>query len=464
MDRKLDEIVISLKDEMVSAISRSIKIKSVQDSPVEGGPFGEGIKRSLEDTMSLARELGFQARNADGYVGIVDYGEGKTFAVLGHLDVVPEGQGWDEPPYSGLVKDGEIWGRGTQDDKGPMIAALFALKAIKQYIPDPSKRIRLIFGTNEESGWECMKYYVKHEEIPDMAVTPDAEFPVIFAEKGIVNYGISSGVKGPKDGLIVESIDAGEASNMVASSAKAVLKGLTPEALQKIKDFVPQNEARLEVREHGETVEITFTGVSAHGSTPYKGQSAMAALVDLLATLPLSDPQLKEFLDLLKSRMGYEFYGESLGIAGKDSMSGELTLNLGTLKLQAGLIKLVINIRYPVFFSEAMVRSQIEETFRGCRVEMHHHQKPLYVSPDSELVKMCRAVYKEMTGHDEEPIAIGGGTYARAVPNAVAFGALFPGRIERAHQPNERVSIEDITMVARIYAQLFLRFLHSSEN
>jgi succinyl-diaminopimelate desuccinylase len=142
-------------------------------------------------------------------------------------------------------------------------------------------------------------------------------------------------------------------------------------------------------------------------------------------------------------------------------MSGELTLNMGTLRLQAGVLKLVINIRYPVFFNEAMIRSQIEEVFNGFRVESFHHQKPLYVSPESELVKMCREVYKEVTGNDEEPIAIGGGTYARAVPNAVAFGALLPGNVELAHQPNERISIEDVLLVARIYAQLFLRFLQT---
>jgi len=461
MDKKLDDLVISLKDEMVNSISESIKIKSVRENPVEEGPFGEGIKKSLEHTVKLAKKLGFQARNAEGYVGIVDFGSGKTFGVLGHLDVVPEGEGWEVPPYSGLVKDGEIWGRGTQDDKGPMIAALYALKAIKEYCPNPSKRIRLIFGTNEESGWECMKYYVKHEEIPDMSVTPDAEFPVIFAEKGIVNYTISSLTDNGGAGLVMESLQAGEAANMVASTARAVLKGVAPDIFNKIKNFKPSNEVRIEIRESDGKVEVLFTGVSAHGSPPYKGHSALAAMVDLLADLPFSDRELCNFLHLVRSKIGYEFFGESLGIAGRDSMSGELTLNLGTMKLVGGEIKLVINIRYPVFFNEAMVRTQIEEAFKGCRVEMHNNKNPLYVSPDSDLVKMCRQVYREMTGHDEKPIAIGGGTYARAVPNAVAFGALFPGGIERAHQPNERVSIDDILMVARIYAQLFLRFLQS---
>lgn len=461
MDKKLDDLVLSLKDEMVNSISESIKIKSVREDPVEGGPFGEGIKKSLEHTVELAGKLGFQARNAEGYVGIVDFGSGKTFGVLGHLDVVPEGEGWEVPPYSGLVKDGEIWGRGTQDDKGPMIAALYALKAIKEHCQNPSKRIRLIFGTNEESGWECMKYYVKHEEIPDMSVTPDAEFPVIFAEKGIVSYTISSRAGNDGEGLVIESLQAGEAANMVASIARAVLKGVTPDVFDKIKNFKPSNEAKIEVRESAGKVEVSFTGVSAHGSTPYKGHSALAALVDLLADLPFSDRELGNFLHLVRSKIGYEFFGESLGIAGRDSMSGELTLNLGTMKLGGGEIKLVINIRYPVFFNEAMIRTQIEEAFKGCRVEMHNNKNPLYVSPDSDLVKMCRQVYREMTDHDEDPIAIGGGTYARAVPNAAAFGALFPGGIERAHQPNERVSIDDILMVARIYAQLFLRFLQS---
>lgn len=461
MDRKLDEMVIALKNELVSAVSDSVRVKSVQDTPVDGGPFGKGVKESLEKTVKLAKDLGFEARNADGYVGIVDYGSGETFGVLGHLDVVPEGEGWEVPPYSGLVKDGEIWGRGTQDDKGPMIAALYALKAVKEYVKKPSKRIRLIFGTNEESGWECMKYYVKHEEIPDMSVTPDADFPVIFAEKGIVNYGISAPAHNGGEGISVEVLSAGEAPNMVASSARAVLRGVDAESYEKIEAFSPKNDTKLKLTRSEDKVEILITGSSAHGSTPYKGQSAIAAIVDLLADLRLGDSEIKNFLTAIKSKIGYEFYGESLGISGKDSMSGELTLNAGTLRLQAGVLKLVINIRYPVFFNESMIRSQIEEAFKGFRVETFHHQKPLYISPDSELVKMCREVYKEVTGHDEEPIAIGGGTYARAVPNAVAFGALFPGNVEMAHQPNERVSIEDLLLVSRIYAQLFLRFLQS---
>lgn len=461
VDRKLDEIVISLKEELVRSISDSIKIKSVQDTPVDGGPFGKGVRDSLDQTIKLAQKLGFEARNADGYVGIVDYGLGETFGVLGHLDVVPEGEGWEVPPYSGLVKDGEIWGRGTQDDKGPMIAALYALKAIKDYVKKPSKRIRLIFGTNEETGWECMKYYVKHEEIPDFSVTPDADFPVIFAEKGIVNYGISAPAISGEKGLVIENLTAGEAPNMVASSAKVVLRGADDEILEKIRSFSPKNNTKLEINKSDRRVEISITGISAHGSTPNKGQSALAALVDLLAELPLEDSEMKRLLSTIRNKIGYEFYGESLGISGRDSMSGELTLNMGTLRLQAGVLKLVINIRYPVFFNEAMIRSQIEEAFNGFRVETYHHQKPLYVSPDSELVKMCREVYKEVTGHDEEPIAIGGGTYARAVPNAVAFGALLPGNVELAHQPNERISIEDVLLVARIYAQLFLRFLQT---
>lgn len=459
MDKKLDEVVLSLKDQLIEAVSESIKLKSVKDTPVEGGPFGEGIKKSLEHTLALARELGFRVRNADGYVGIVDYGSGETFGVLGHLDVVPEGQGWEVPPYSGLVKDGQVWGRGAQDDKGPMIAALYALKALKDYGITPKKRIRLIFGTNEESGWECMKYYVKHEDIPDMSVTPDAGFPVIFAEKGIVNYGITADIEGGSDGLIVESLEAGEAPNMVASTARAVLKGVTPEIAEKLNSFKPINDTKVEIKRTEDLIEILVEGVSAHGSTPYKGRSAMAALVELLTGLPLADRALLKFLETVSSKIGYEFYGKSLGIAGSDAMSGELTLNLGTLKLQASTVKLVVNIRYPVFFNEAMIRSQLEEAFKNYGIEMYHHQKPLYVSPDSELVKLCRSVYEELTGHNEEPIAIGGGTYARAMKNSVAFGAKFPGGIEMAHQPNERVNIEDLLMVARIYAQLYLKFL-----
>ncbi len=462
MDRKLDELVISLKDDMFSVASESIKFKSKEGEPKEGAPFGEEIAKVLDYVLGIGKEYGFLVKNVDGYGGHIEFGDkGKLFGVLGHLDVVPEGTGWDVDPYGGIIKDGYLWGRGAIDDKGPMIAALFALVAVKKAGIVPKNRVRLIFGTDEESGWEGLTYYFKKEEIPWASVTPDGEFPIIYAEKGIVNFRIfgKRSSQSEKEGVKVLSFIGGEAPNMVPSYAKVELGVSDNTILEKIKAFSPGNNAKLKIKEEGNKVVIEGFGKSAHGSLPWRGVNAVFPLIDLLDTLPLDDEKLSLYIKKLKEKLAYDTEGEALGIKGEDKTSGPLTVNLGMLKIDENTIEAIINIRYPIFSNLSMIEKQIKEAMRPLAVEKQGGHDPLYVSPDSELIKMLKEVYEDVTGEDAYLIAIGGGTYARIIPNAAAFGPLFPGREELAHQPNERISLDDLLMISRIYAQLFKKVL-----
>lgn len=460
MNKTVDEFVLVNSNKLFDAASNLVKIKSVKSQPAgDGKPFGEGIAKALEAALNMGKQWGFNVKNIDGYAGHIEYGtKGKLFAVLGHLDVVPEGDGWTVDPYGGIIKDGYLWGRGSSDDKGPTVAAIFALKAVKESRINPKNRIRIILGCDEESGWEGVKHYFEKEEIPIYAVTPDANFPIIYAEKGIINYTITQHLHKNKDTQVV-LLKGGEASNMVPQEALAVLKPVREEILEKLKEFTPQNGDKVFWNIDGDELKIKITGKSAHGSKPQTGVNAISALLDFLRTIDINCEDLSTFLRTIFAKIGYETDGTSLRIAGTDCIAGPLTVNLGTLRMDPEKITAVINIRYPVFYSETMLTKQIKEALKPIQVEPQNHLAPLFVSPDSELIKILSEIYTDVTGQKAELLTTGGGTYARAVPCGVAFGPLLPGRLETEHQPDERIALDDLLLVARIYAQLFYKIM-----
>lgn len=462
MNKDLDDLVVSMKDEMLKEISKIIKFKSYKVKGTKDAPFGEETKKALEYALELGKNYGFKTKNVDNYAGHVEFGTGnKIFGVLGHLDVVPEGTGWSVDPYDGVIKGGYLFGRGSSDDKGPIIAALFALKAVKDFGIKPKSKIRIIFGTNEESGWECMKHYFKTETKPNWGVTPDGDFPMINVEKGIVNVEItlSRSPKIKKADFSLISFKGGDAPNMVAPNAQALIKFKNEKAINELKKFKPSNGAKIELESEKDQIKIISTGKSAHGANPSAGTNAISALIELLSTLNLDDDEISNHLKNISKKIGYETDGKSLGISGLDALSGPLTVNLGLIELTSKKMKLVLNIRYPIFFNLKMIKKQIEEALKGLKISIGHNQDPLFVSPDNELIHLLSELYEDMTGQKSYLIAIGGGTYARAIQNAVAFGPTFPGHSSTEHQPDERISVDDLVMIARIYAQLYYKIL-----
>lgn len=455
MNKELDRLVLEMRDSIAIAASRLVRIRSVKEPPAADAPFGEGIRLALEEALLIGRELGFTTKNVDNYAGHVQYGDsGFVFGVLGHLDVVPEGEGWIHEPYGGEIDGTRVWGRGATDDKGPMAAALYALKAVERLGITPKNRIRIIFGTDEESDWGGIKYYFKREESPKWAVSPDAGFPIIHAEKGIVSYHISL----PLKSSVLLEFSGGSATNVIPSKAHIALKDL-PEIRDEVAAFTPSNSAKIVVSDVPGGIRVEAHGVSGHGGAPDSGVNAISPLLHLLSGLTSLESETREALSLLNERLAYDTKGLNLSVAGSDSITGDLTLNLATVALRDSSLEISINIRYPVMFCEEMIYKQIRESLRGTAISKSQDLKPLFVSPNGEFITLLREVFSEVTGEEATLLTMGGGTYARAVPKGVAFGPLLPGRNTNGHRPEEHIDIDDLVLMARVYAQLYYRVM-----
>lgn len=431
MSQILDEKVLAMKDEMIEKIRESVCIDSVRGEAKPDAPYGEGPKAALDHALELGKKLGFKTGNNDNRVGWVEYGEGEEMVgVLGHLDVVPVGEGWDFPPFGAEIHDGKIYGRGVMDDKGPTIGAIYALKAIKDSGLPIDRRIRVMFGTDEECGSSCVRHYIESgQELPTIGFTPDADYPVIFAEKGMSKFVLGKKrEKSPTD--VVTSIEGGTASNVVIPVCRLNMKD-------------------------GE--KKTTAGKGAHGSTPQKGINAALKMMQEMKELKAE----KDFCNLRDFILNYleETNGKKLGIYYQDEEMGETTVNLGLLHYNETDMSITLDIRYPKNADPDAIYSQIQRIARDFELEvLDHHVTPhLYVSKDSELVQKLMKVYKEKTGRDEQPLSIGGGTYAKAFKNMVAFGPEFQGDPETIHQPNEFAEIDKLVqsvviMAAGMYA------------
>lgn len=458
IDVRIKELVDKHFDEILTALGRVIKIRSVMEEPKEGMPFGEGPAKALNETLKIAKELGFEPVNVDNYAGHVEYGNGgKLYGILGHLDVVPEGdiERWESDPYELVIRDGKMYARGVSDDKGPSIGALFALKIASELVKEPKNRVRVIFGTNEENGSECLRYYFKKEPYPDAAVTPDGDFPLVFAEKGIVTYRISKELKGNYSTKLIK-LHAGTAANVVPEECVAEIE---TDKINEIAYLVENYKSvcKYEYKVEGSKITIKSFGKSAHGAHPEAGLNAAGGMLELLSRIDFGEDSCT--IRALYERLGKEYYGIGLGISGYDDVSRKLTCNLGILKIEDGKIIAIINIRHPIFYNVDMLTLQIKEAMNGFEVERMSYSKPLYVSKDSEFVKLLLDVYRNETKDETEPISIGGGTYARSVPYGVAYGAVFPGEETYMHQPNESWSLESYKKFIRIYTKLIYRWL-----
>ncbi|WP_027309105.1 dipeptidase PepV [Caloramator sp. ALD01] len=448
---KIDE----LKDEIVKSTQEICRIRSVEGEAKEWKPFGEGVDEALNYALELSKRLGFKTVNLDGYVGYAEYGVGEDYvAVLGHLDVVPEGDGWKYPPYGAEIHDGKIYARGTMDDKGPIIAALYGLYAIKELGLKLDRRVRIIFGTNEETGSKDIEYYNRFEKPPVLGFTPDAEFPLIFGEKGLTVFDIVKDFNREPKNIKIEYVKGGQRVNMVPDYCEAKLVGDVEYIKSIIFKHMEETEDKIEFEVDAKGIVIKVYGVSAHGSTPQLGENAIMKMMSLLGKLNLDDSDVKDFISFLNKYVGFETDGRSFGVYLEDEPSGKLSFNLGTIDLNEKGVRVGLNLRYPVTYRLEDMMNPFNERIKeyGIRVENFEHQAPLYFSKEHELIKKLMKVYEDYVGQRCEPIAIGGGTYAKEMANTVAFGPLFPGCEDVVHQANEYISIDDLIACAKIYA------------
>ena len=442
--------ILAKKNELIACLQENLQIPSVQGAAEPDAPYGAEVRRCLDHVLDTAQALGFRTVNVDNHLGWCEYGEGEEMvAVLGHLDVVPAGDGWTCDPFGGEIKDGKIWGRGTTDDKGPTIAALYALAALRDSGLPIRRRIRLLFGTNEETGSADVKYYLsKGGEVPVMGFTPDGEYPVINGEKGIINAAFSRAYTQTGE-LQLLSIHGGTAPNVVPAHACAKLR-CSKELSQRIARL---NAPKIYFTETDYGLFVEAEGLSAHGSTPGLGENAIGRLLQALDTLPFSD-EIADAIHFLATAIGMETDGASAGIALHDAISGGLTLNLGTLEADETRMTMKINYRYPVTkeYSDCGPAFNAKFAEAGFVLDSEVHKAKLYIPESSALVQTLMKVYREQTGLDGAPKCIGGGTYAKMLPNTLAFGPIFPGDEIREHKPDEYISIENLIKNAQIIA------------
>ncbi len=441
---KLNEKILEMKDEMLDSIRESVAVCSVKGEPEPDAPYGKEVKQALDHALALGEKMGFRTGNIDNRVGYIEYGEGEEMVgVLGHLDVVPLGEGWVHDPLGCEVQDGKMYGRGVQDDKGPTIGAFYALKAIKDLGLPLDRRIRVLFGCDEECGSSCVEHYIKvGGELPTIGFTPDAQFPAIFCEKGQTFWYISKKVEEAPE-IKVLSIEGGVAKNVVTPKCTLVAEG---DLVVEEKDYITVE------KKDGKTI-VTAEGLSAHGSTPELGKNAAVRLFDALKGNCFGG-DLQKMIDFIMEKVGWETNGASLGIASEDEETGNTTVNLGMIKYDGQELQFTLDIRYPKNISEETVVANVTKNIEayGLEVENELHSL-LYVPKDSELVQKLTKVYCEETGDtDAQPIAIGGGTYAKSFKNMVAFGPIFPGEEEVIHAPNEFAVIDNLVRSIQITA------------
>lgn len=444
---KLDAALEALRGDMIETLQRWIRVPSVRaERSADNAPFGDTVRKALDVALEDLARLGMNPRDIDGYCCDAEIGEGEeTVAVLAHLDVVPEGDGWDYDPYGGEIVDGRLIGRGTSDDKGPGVAAMFAMKAIVDAGIPLRRKCRLILGCDEESGMEDLHYYEEKIGLPDMGFSPDANFPLINTEKGITSLKLHA----PMTDARLLSIASGTRANVVPGTATAVVAGDWREAAADA-FHVEDEDCAIETELVDGNTKIVVTGVPAHASTPEKGKNAAKMLMAVLAELGIGGEPVR----LLVEAAGEGDDGVNLGIAGSDAVSGRLTINLGLLFADEKEITVTFDCRYPVFYNALLLRETVAKRLApaGFVLEPGRISEPHHVPESSELVTKLMGVYNEITGTQSKPFAIGGGTYARHLKEGVAFGMLFPGEPELEHQANESISLEGFARAARIYA------------
>lgn len=398
----------------------------------------------LEEMIDICKELGFRTYiDSEGYYGYAEIGSGeKLVGVLGHLDVVPPGDlsKWENEPFKPVIKDGKYYGRGAQDDKGPTLAAIYALKTLLDCGFKLKYRVRFIFGTDEENLWRDMPKYVEKEEIPTVGFTPDSKFPLIYSEKGLLQCKL---IAKNESGLVFKGGDAFNSvpSNIIVPKNEELMKVLL--------------ELNYEFKDKDEVIEIV--GKSVHAQVAETGINAINRYMHALTKL---GKETKSGKFITENLIGYDF-AEPIFELVKDEHSGELKFNVGKIEFTEENEILMIDMRIPVTYDKEKIVETLSRKAKeyGFEYIQHDYLKSIYVPLDSELITTLMSAYQEITGDMEsQPVASGGATYARAMNNCVAFGCVLPGSPKTEHQPNEYIILDDIKKAMKIYMKAFEKF------
>ncbi len=454
MKQKIDEVLKNYDEEMLQTIMKIVNIKSVLENPTEEYPFGENTVKCLEEVLKIARSLGFRTKNVDNYCGYAEVGEGDDIiGILGHLDVVDvEEDKWQTPPFCATIKDGFLYGRGVSDDKGPTLTNLYAVKALMDLGVTFNKRVRIIFGLNEESGMNCVKHYNKVCEPVTLGYTPDGGFPLIQGEKGVYQGEIH--YEG-NDEVNILSFEGGKFYHSACEEASVTVdKVLDIKVLEeKAKDLA----ATFEFSSDSSTTTIKAIGKPSSLGDLSTGINAINNIFVLLSEVGVNNTLVTKFNEMI----GLSIDANKIGINYKDDFS-QTTFNVGMVKVKDNKGYFTFDIRYPVTMKLEEIKTTFDKIVDNYQLQVvpTKQTNSLYFDLNEPLASTLVDTFKDITGDTEsKPWIISGGTYARSMKNVVAFGGQFIGEKANVHGNDERTPLENYRIQARIYANAILRLL-----
>ena len=461
MKNKIEALAEGYAKEMLADIRELVAVRSVKGEPSPGLPYGSAIGEAIVCAESIARRHGFSASCCDGYMLEVNLNDlPDALGILCHLDVVHEGSGWTTPPYEADVREGKIYGRGTADNKGPAIASLYALKLVRELGVPLRRNVRLMLGTDEESGSSDLKEYFKRRTQPPFCFSPDAAFPVYNLEKGrfapqfSAAYAVSDAL--PR----ILTVEGGHAVNIVPEEARAVVQGLSKTAVEEFAAACSEKTGvSFTVEGSGADVTIAARGLSTHASYPEDGNNALTALIELLAAMPFAPCEGFAKLLFLHSLLPHgDYHGKALGIAQEDELSGPLTCNLGIFRYGLDALEGGLDARCPICSNEENTSKVIEKALgaQGIGLSATKMVLPHHVPEQLPFIQTLLRSFESYSGLTGECLSMGGGTYVHGMPNSVAFGAAFPDTETYAHAADEYAVIEELVCCVKIFADIII--------
>lgn len=452
LNQKIDRFIEANKEQILADIAALVAIDSVEGQPQPGAPFGPGPKAALEKTLELAAGMGLVTRNCEDYIGYAELPGAdpeKYLAAICHVDVVPAGNGWSADPFQMRVQEGWMLGRGVADDKGPMVAVLYALKFLQEEGVSLRYPIRALVGDNEETGMEDVEYYLRNYPAPVFCFTPDAEFPVCNGEKGHFGAKLVSPVC---HGRILD-FEGGVANNAVPDRASALVQA----------DIAGlKNAPNITLEPEGDGVRIRGWGKAGHAAMPEGTVNAIGLVADYLLANQLCSDTERAYLEAI-AKLHHSTAGQTLGIDCADGPFGPLTIIGGRIYMEEGRMVQTMDSRYPTCTNgdtiAAAIRAAVGE---GAALEDVEAAEPFYIGADTPAIRACIDTYNEVTGENATPFTMGGGTYARHFPYAVSFGpersdTQLPSFGGPMHGANEAAPIQLLLEALKIYILALLR-------
>lgn len=453
---EISKFIEEHQEDMIRSLQEVIRIRSVNDEPKEGAPYGESCREVLEKILDICGKMGFQTVNVDGQCGYAEYGEGdEIIGIFSHFDVVEEGNGWTHPPFSAEIHDGEIWGRGALDNKGPGIASLYGLLAIKELGLPVKRKIRMVFGIDEESGMRDMQYYVEKCGAPFSGFSPDAQFPVSFAERPNSQVYVAKELETqcretPRLLCMSGGTIKGNIPDVCTAKVLATDEENVKDILERLRRFAEKTDWKISACADGNEITFTSLGVTGHPYTPRLAQNAVSQLIMFLDRIGLKG-ETGAIIHLFKEKVGMEYFGESMGLDRED-VSGWLTFSNTYFDLNEEKFYAVFKMYRPYYFALEDIVAQIEKSLSAQNIKVVYSRSSPGVMRDknSPLIRKLSEIYGQHTGLDSTPRSVGG-TYAKVVPEICGFGAIFPWGHDYCHVVDERMPIHDLVLMSKIY-------------